>query len=53
MSYKIDIVLFSNVNKYIDTHVINNCICLLYTGLAIQDVCIARDDGLIRLFNTH
>ena len=47
MSYKNLYSLFSNINKYIDTYVIDNCLSSLHTGLAIMEVDIyiymARD----------
>ena len=39
---KIGIVLFIT---YIDTYVINNCISSLHSGLAIKELCMARDGG--------
>ena len=36
MSYKVWIGLFCNINKYIDTYVINNCIRSLHSGLIIN-----------------
>ena len=34
-----------NINKYIDTYVINNCISSLHSGLAIKELYMARDGG--------
>ena len=34
-----------NINNYIDTYVINNCINSLHSGLAIKELCMARDGG--------
>ena len=36
---------FYNINKYIDTYVIHNCISSLHSGLAIKELCMARDGG--------
>ena len=50
---KIGIVLFNNINKYIDTYVINNCIISLHSGLTIKELCMVRDDDkLLNLDNT-
>ena len=35
----------SQYYKYIDTYVINNCISSLHSGLAIKELCMARDGG--------
>ena len=45
MSYKNLYSLFSNINKYIDTYAIDNCLSSLHTGLAIMevDIYMARD----------
>ena len=45
MSYKDWCSPFYNINKYIDTYVINNCINSLHSGLAIKELCMARDGG--------
>ena len=36
---------FYNINKYIDTYVINNCISALRSCIAIKELCMARDGG--------
>ena len=48
---KIGIVLFYNINNYIDTYVINNCINSLHSGLAIKELCMARDGGKLEIFD--
>ena len=45
MSYKYWYSLFYNINKYIDTYVINNSISSLHSGLALKELCMARDGG--------
>ena len=45
MSNKYWYSFFYNINKYIDTYVINNCISALHSGLAIKELCMARDGG--------
>ena len=45
MSYKDWYSPFYNINNYIDTYVINNCINSLHSGLAIKELCMARDGG--------
>ena len=45
MSYKDWYSPFYNINKYIDTYVINNCISSLHSCLAIKELCMARDGG--------
>ena len=47
---KIGIVLFIT-NNYIDTYVINNCINSLHSGLAIKELCMARDGGKLENFD--
>ena len=42
---------FYNINKYIDTYVINNCISSLHSGLAIKELCMARDGGKLENFD--
>ena len=39
---------FYNINKYIDTYVIHNCISSLHTGLTIKELYIASDGGKIK-----
>ena len=39
-----------NINKYIDTYVINNCISSLHSGLTKKELCIARDGGKLEFF---
>ena len=36
---------FCNINTYIDTYAINNCIRSLKTGLAIKELCMAQYGG--------
>ena len=36
--------------NYIDTYVINNCINSLHSGLAIKELCMARDGGKLENF---
>ena len=43
ISYKDWYNPFCNINKYIDTFVMNNCISLLHSGLTIKVLCIAGD----------
>ena len=50
MSYKDWYSPFYNINKYIDTYVINNCISSLHSGLAIK-LCMARDGGKLENFD--
>ena len=45
MSYKDWHSPFYNINKYIDTYIINNYISSLHSGLAIKELCMARDGG--------
>ena len=51
MSYKDWYSPFYNINKYIDTYVINNCISSLHSGLAIKELCMARDGGKLENFD--
>ena len=50
MSYKDWYSPFYNINNYIDTYVINNCINSLHSGLAIKELCMARDGGKLEFF---
>ena len=43
MSYKDWYSPFCKITKYFDAYFINNCISSLHTGLAIKELCIARD----------
>ena len=43
MAYKDWYSPFYNINKYIDTYVINNCKSSLYSCLTIKELCMARD----------
>ena len=45
MSYKDWYSPFYNINKYIDTYVMNNCISSLYSGISIKELCMTRDGG--------
>ena len=51
MSYKDWYSPFYNINNYIDTYVINNCINSLHSGLAIKELCMARDGGKLENFD--
>ena len=42
---------FYNINKYIDTYAINNCIRSLHSGLAVKELCITQDGGKIYNFD--
>ena len=42
---------FYNINNYIDRYVINNCINSLHSGLAIKELCMARDGGKLENFD--
>ena len=59
MSHKDWYSPFCNINKYIETYVINNCISSLHSGLAIKELCMARDGSKLEhfdysyCFNTH
>ena len=44
-------VFFSTEYNYIDTYVINNCINSLHSGLAIKELCMARDGGKLENFD--
>ena len=45
MSYKDWYSPFYNINKDIDTYVLNKCIRSLHSGLAIKELCMAQDGG--------
>ena len=45
ISYKDWYSHFYNINKYIDTYIINNCTNSLHSGLGIWELCMARDGG--------
>ena len=51
MSYKDWYSPFYNINNYIDTYVINNCINSLHSGLAIKELCMAPDGGKLENFD--
>ena len=40
---------FCNINKYIDTYVINNCTSSLHSGLTIKELCMSRDGDKLEI----